>query len=91
MAPSRRPRFWDRFFQNLPPWDQRETASLMCHTSGKLVGRRSSTNDANAQWRWFNWLAATVAAIGILLLLSKLARGEAPVRRAGPAIVASCV
>jgi hypothetical protein len=36
-------------------------------------------------------LAATVAAIGILLLLSKLARGEAPVRRAGPAVVASCV
>jgi hypothetical protein len=39
---------------------------------------------AGAQRRWLGWVAAIVAAIGILLLLSRVAMGDTPVRRHAP-------
>ena len=58
----------------------------MCHTSGKLVGRRGEIDREAAQRRWLNRLAAALAAIGVLFLICRLASGETPSRFGGPAI-----
>lgn len=81
MAPLRRFPWWEQLFQNLPPWPPREFAALLCHASGKLVGRRGLPVEMGSQRRWLNWLAAALAALGMLLLLSKLAAGDTPARR----------
>ena len=87
MAPSRRSRFWSRLFQNfLPPWTPGEAAALMCHASGKLIGRRGMLDRENAQRRWLNRIAAAMAAVGLLFLLSRLASAEAPSRTGHPAV-----
>jgi hypothetical protein len=86
MAPSPRSRLWAKLFENLPPWPPEEFASLMCHSSGRLVGRRGLPDVAGAQRRWLSWVAALVAVLGILLLLSKVALGDAPAGRLAPAV-----
>jgi hypothetical protein len=86
MAPSPRSRLWAKLFENFPPWPPEEFASLMCHSSGRLIGRRGTPDVAGAQRRWLAWAAAVVAALGILLLLSKVAMGDAPAHRIAPAV-----
>jgi hypothetical protein len=86
MARSPRSRFWAKLFDNLPPWPPGDLAALMCHSSGKLVGRRGIPDVANAQRRWLSWLAALVVAMGILLLLSKAVLGDTAIRRSEPVV-----
>lgn len=86
---TRRPRLWERLFQNLPPWPPREVSSLMCHSSGKLVGRRGAPEHAGSTRRWVNWTLAVLTALGIVFLLSKLAWGETVSRRTSTSIAAS--
>ncbi len=81
MAPSRRPRLWDRFISNFPPFHPPQTISLMCHTSGKMIGRRGLPDEPTVARRWISWAAALIAALGVVLLLSKLAWGDPPLRR----------
>jgi hypothetical protein len=88
MARFPRSRLWAKLFENLPPWPPEEFASLLCHSSGKLVGRRGAPDVAGAQRRWLSWLAAAIAAAGIFLLLSKVAMGETPIRSQAPVVAA---
>ncbi|MBW3597447.1 MAG: hypothetical protein KY475_09255 [Planctomycetes bacterium] len=85
MAPDPRVTFWDRISDFLPPWNPPEVNPLMVHSSGRLLGRKGMPDEATGQRRWLNWLAAAVTAIGVMLLLTKIAWGEAPSRRLTPA------
>jgi hypothetical protein len=87
MAPFRRPPFWTRLFQNLPPSPPREFAALMCHSSGKLVGRRGLPEETGVHRRWLSWIAAVLTALGMVLMFSKLAWAETPGRGRGASIV----
>ncbi len=84
MAPTRRPRLWDRISFNFPPFDPPQTVSLLCHTSGKLIGRRGISGETSMSRRWLSWLVALLTALGIVLLVNKLACADTPLRRASP-------
>jgi hypothetical protein len=62
----------------------------MCHSSGKIVGRRGQPGVAGTQRRWLTWLAVLVTAIGIVVLLSKVVLGDAPIRRSN-AVMAEAI
>ncbi len=89
MAPAPRPSLWDKISEFLPPWTPPEVNSLMCHTSGKIVGRRGLPEEINGQRRWIHWVVAAVTAIGLLLVFSKLAQADTPARRLLPATAAA--
>ena len=89
MAHDPRPTLWSRIFDLLPPGSPPQVSPLMIHSSGRLVGRKGMPDESAGQRRWLGWLAAAITAIGVMLLLTKMAWGESPSRRAIPATVSA--
>lgn len=89
MASNPRPTLWSRISDLFPPASPPQVSPLMIHTSGKLVGRKGMPDESAGQRRWLNWVAAIITAIGVMLLLTKMAWGDSPVRRTAPATMSA--